>query len=331
MHIDHQMNQICDLPIEIVDIILKYRATLELQDLCKKNMINFEKLCYFLIKYQGVLIGSSATHCFSYNDYNDIDIFIYHNDYKNDPNLIHDIQSTIPLYKMPIFLKRSHNKFGVMDLSILQENVKKNAQKYVDIECTRVMFNGIDWDVPCHNNILEYFEKKITKITYFKDNIINMAYNDDDQELLDYMKIRISKMILPEIITQDEGVRSYYNKLRRYYSEIVMSVKYIGSDADCFYRLPDEYIDSFNNKVIICNMCALYDEITKLNGSDVKIWGKICDEIIKHLENNDPLLDDNLNDIFKKIYNMYLLQYRVLKYMSRGYKFTNLNSFLNNT
>ncbi len=70
-------SQFLNLPPEIQNIILQYRATQILKNICKDYYLNFNKLCEFLKFYDGIITGSCGLACFLPGAvFYDIDIFI---------------------------------------------------------------------------------------------------------------------------------------------------------------------------------------------------------------------------------------------------------------
>lgn len=287
-----------NIPIELNDMVLKGRATLALSTVCQNNNIVFDNLRAFLRKYKGILIGSAASHCFYGNDYNDVDIFIEHHDFKRDAVLVADLKKLILYQAIPRRIVRSHNKLGIIDLSIFKEDVKENSRKYVDIECTRVMFDGDNWEFPDNGGgrgggIFKCLETKETKVLYVKDNLLNIIYSE---MVIDHIKTQVDKMILPMFdissVTTVCGkvCVEYYKKFRNYYSEIRIEPRYIGCDD--YYELPmpkkvlsSEIIENIENRMMIYNMCKVYDEIHKLQNIETEIFSNaVFDILITHTE-----------------------------------------------
>ena len=326
-------------PIELIDMVLMKKATMELEAICIKNDIDFSALCYFLIKYNGVVTGSCAMHCFYDADFNDIDIFIEN----HSTDLYKDLCNMCSSFRIPTVLDKCHYKIGIIDLSIKNEAVKRAVKLYVDIECTSIMFDGTTWYMPWINNIFGHLESRCTKIIYFSTNNFTKLYMNTT---LDNINSYISNMVLPAICDSADLLMSkYYNVFRKYFSEVTIKMDYIegvvkiiyitDTDTDvsdyqkmrmpnrCVIYVPYSYIytvqeaiNNFVNEIIVTNMCNVYNKILEINGSN------------DFIDCADVDLGDAINVKLDKIFNMYKLQYRILKYIARGMIFANLHNFM---
>jgi len=317
---------------DIWDNIMKTIATLRLKDICSQNNLNFKNLCDFLIKYKGVIIGSASLHCFDIECmYNDIDIFIENSNLKDvDCELMFYKcfdKSFSPFVYQGFFTK--HIKYEKVDLSILDENVIQNVKNNVDIECASIMFDGNDWYLPFTGSLVKYFSNKETKLLKYKledyyayeDKLINTSDSLPDNIETFYVAIsnKVNKMSLP-LLTIDGQCKQFYDKYRLCYTELFFSSRYLGTDIIIQCNQNDDIFSEIKIKFIIKNLCSVYNILFKIS-------------LFKGIKINH-FYGDYFDDKTKKSYLVQLFCtykqiYRILKYMARGYKFTNLDTFFN--
>ncbi len=208
------------LPPVLINQIYLYRADLRLKDLCAQYCVDYFKLCDYLKKYKGVLAGSSALSCFIVDQkYNDIDIFILSNGF--DYNEFFELM-TIPSdqinvkksslcnincredapfyhYKFKYPLKQNEKKnesTKIIDLTIIPKNLFNHCfevfEKYSDIECTKIYFDGIKWNFPFDKDFLDF---KICSIENLIDSYFSEIY-DECPQYSDPMEINQMDLML---------------------------------------------------------------------------------------------------------------------------------------
>lgn len=401
------------LDVDIQNEFMKRKATLILQDVCTKLDIEFDKLCDFLIKYEGVVIGSVATHCFDTTcEYNDIDIFIKETDPdgeeistlffnlwkpKEPKKSVKSYGGSWKPYDRPLrkwtlgMLQPGKNHFihKKMDLTMFPTNVIQYIKNSIDIECTKIYFDGINWNVPFTGSILNYFSEKKTQLLTFtignlpyesqdihetititiddnrnitetsrqltnKVNVydifdtrtfdqinaanINVDYSQYSSDVNKYQNDftydnrkrlydKIKSMTLPIIISGPH--KTFYSDLIKYYSSLNITVNNDQNDIVPHYFC--SFIHTKQYELTAFNMCGVYNTIFSQKNHGYLVYHNIfSDNSVGELNEYKKLYDftkEQKEEIIKHIYYIYKLVYRILKYMSRGYTFTNITEF----
>lgn len=174
----------------LFDKIYVERATLFLEDYCKKLELNFDKFNDFLYDNGAILGGSLALSCFDPSFVpNDMDIFVFQNEKKVMNRMykrglldcfenIENISSvSIPLHNIFTINKQipseyiytfSKNGINVIDLVIFNITLEKfiETQNFI---CNRFYWNGCKWNIPVTN-----VEKFIKDKTMDLENLCGM-------------------------------------------------------------------------------------------------------------------------------------------------------------
>jgi hypothetical protein len=258
-------------PNEIVNLVYKYRGIYLLQDKLEEYSLDYKKFCDFLIKYNGFTMGSFTLSCFD-NSFtaNDLDIFVYippREDYrcvyKDFFNVINKTDINIYVEKKPIsnssietdpstYLYRFHALGRKIDITVTN---KKIDEAYVTIQCSHIVFNGIDWKIPntIEKNIQTFLiEKKCLiggnpYLSYFSD-IYDPWHFDTEGSLISYSKLL---NLSEKYDIKDESMKLIYSKLSSYYQHGIVPTDYSGSGFTKYYLGNDNnwYQPSIDNQV----------------------------------------------------------------------------------
>lgn len=163
------------IPLELRNIIYQKRALCNLHDKISQYNLNFNRLCEFLIRFKGVIGGSFALSCFDNTIVaKDLDIFINSkivHKRDNDGNmninikaeffkLVNNQNTFFGVNNMPIsniseksdltnrvikFCGFGESQLNMIDLVMVEGDIEN---RYFDIGCTNILFNGVDWIFP---------------------------------------------------------------------------------------------------------------------------------------------------------------------------------------
>lgn len=256
------------------------------------------------------------------------------------------------LYKIQIFDK-------IIDIIILEPN-QLNIFNYLTINCSNIIFDGTNWNFP--SNIDDIGKFLITKkctigcepySSYFSDIYDPYKYNIYNSliESSSYFTLSRNHSI------SDDLMRNIYEKLVVYYPEsntreyrtecchiakyqILESYDLVEDDfSNNFSDVNDEY--NFNNCGDVESDCDEFNEFDEFDNynlrskNDVDIGfdrSVICPD---NYLNVSSFVFKNFNEsqkmkcsTFIKLYCVYRTWYRILKYISRGYQFTDINQLM---
>lgn len=187
-----------NLPLELRNIIYRKRALCTLYDNITRYNLNFNRLCEFLIRFGGVIGGSFALSCFDNTIIaKDLDIFINSkivHQRDNDGHmcinikaeffkLVNNQNTFFGVNNRPVsntseksditnrvikFCGFGDNQMNMIDLVLVSGDIEN---RYFDIGCTNILFNGIDWIFPTdiETDIEKFIMLKSCSLNPFKN------------------------------------------------------------------------------------------------------------------------------------------------------------------
>lgn len=170
---------------DILDKIYLKRATMLLEDHCKRIGLNFDKFNDYLYNYDAILIGSMALSCFDIKIIpNDMDIFIFpkegreHNKYKWNFHDCFNDKDKVCYQSLPIhniftkddkqtagyrwIFKNKEGDYKLVDL-VLYNITLEEYNRLQTCTLDGFYWNGQEWNVPV-TNITNFFQHKICEI-----------------------------------------------------------------------------------------------------------------------------------------------------------------------
>jgi len=230
-----------DLPKEIRKVIYQKRALCILYDRVTQYNLNFNRLCDFLIRFNGVIAGSFILSCFDNTiKPKDLDIFIkaQNTNIKADffqlidrPNTMFGAKndaldnSSEPSDKTERVIKFCGfgvDQLNMIDLVIVDGDIQRH---HFDIGCSGILFNGIDWIFP------EYIDNDIEKFillkycgmnpfkTYFSEIYDPWKYSTADSMVEDSSRFRLCR----DVSNITPIMRPIYDHFINFYPEEIDS------------------------------------------------------------------------------------------------------------
>lgn len=350
------------IPWELSNKIYKYRAHIILINKLNEYQIDHKKFNKFLRSQNAFVMGSFCLSCFdnTWNG-NDIDIFVAQ---KNSSKYIYkefcktfnktDIDVKIGkhalsnssidndpseyLYKLYVCKK-------TIDIVILKPINQSNISNYLNIECSNIIFDGTDWKFP--TNIDDIGKFLITK----RCAIGNNAYCSYFADIYDPWRNHTFNSLIESSYhftlprkhsITDNMMRNIYEKLVVYYPEVNNS-KY---KTNCCYIVEYHLLDSFdltvNGTVSIgdnntINLNDSYDEIsqnfgnycgTRIDSNNIVNCTEKYLRVASIVSKNFNQPSEMKCSTFVRLYNIYRTWYRILKYISRGYIFVDIDELM---
>lgn len=299
-----------NIPYELQINIYKFRASYELRKICDKYYISFEKLCDFLIKNKGIIVGSCAIHCIDPScSFSDIDICIQHEKVRFPPDYYKEFlsiytidNSEVKINKNPIDNSVSeketdadyHLEFLVnekkIDMTLMPYDPKIVMCEENIFDISNIIFDGRNWNIPFNfNDFMKFLKHKEFKIVNPYSNSIDTIYDpcqyETTNELIESANKKNLIQNLDKII--NHKMKSLYSDLMKYYIK--------KEDELLFEKLSDmvAIYNKITNQTFIPDECIeklLREKIERLKfckfggfgrGKAIEIWDSIEEDAYK--------------------------------------------------
>lgn len=318
-----------DFPLELQNIILQYRATVLLQKICSQYYLDFDKLCDFLKKYQGVITGSCSIACFIPGFlFHDIDIFIlkgndrtikpYHDflpifTLDNTDEVIIDkcpLHDPLLLIEPPIIAFDYKYVYKYRNLQIdmnvyprgTYNHMKELGETNYDLDCCKIMFDGDKWILP-QDNILHFIQSRTCQITLSGVDFFSQIYDGVCSEEYTSKPDDYTQYIITNIIKN--------------YSDLKLTTILQKPVSDDYERIWFWILNVFLDEKIINNYKSLVDD-THHQESLITFLNK-NNKITKKENFLHPVECPYAHAVLSKFL------FRIIKYTLRGFVITNLS------
>lgn len=341
-------SQFLNLPVELQNIILKYRATQILKNICKDYYLDFNKLCEFLKMYNGIITGSCGLACFLPGAvFQDIDIFILRQETKEKPYHhflpVFTLKNTdvIKIDKSPIddpFLnsepkldsfdyKYQYKYYGLtIDMNVYPKgtytHMRQLRETHYDLDCCKIMFDGNEWILP-YTNILPFIQSRECRITLSGKDVFSEIYDPFNIESEDCNREYQDKMDAYTRYIIEKIVKNYYNlKLTA-----ILRKPISGKQEQIWFSILNVFLD----EKIIKNYPLIYGIINGVvNELKKVVVNSSREDLIEILVKRNNTTTQSFPGIQSttSIYARIVLSkflFRIIKYTLKGLHITNLS------
>lgn len=334
-----------DLPAELQNIILKYRATYLLKKICTRYYLDFDKLCDFLKSYKGIITGSCTLACFiPGTSFQDIDIFILRMPEKTTKPFqdffpVFTVENTneIKVDKCPVndtylqdpeiissdykYIYKYRNL--IIDMNVYPQNTYNHMvqlrESQYDLDCCKIMFDGENWSLP-YEDIFSFIHTRECKITLITPEFFSDTYEPFflfDSRAAE-TAIQIKKKTLTDYILK--AITTNYSDLKL----ATVLQKPLSSDLE---RIWVNILATFIDIKLITNYRTVFTVIdtTALTINSL-IDHNIRDQLFQAVtsKEGDEGLVKSIKSIYAKIVLLKFL-FRIIKYTLRGFHIVNLS------
>lgn len=353
------------LPIELLERIYYFRGLFLLKNNIEKYYLDYYKFCEFLVKYNGIIMGSFPLSCFDNTICpNDLDIFICsdsneyfknfikipcanHNDVLVD-TMHMEIFNMVKGENINIYSNKYHAnnlarnkkyKYSfVIENNIIDINVIDQSDKLKmlnnSIECSNIIFDGIQWIFPLNIKYISDFiyNKKCNIGNPYSPCFSDIYVNSVDNEFGLHRSSQYFQISHNINNIGDQKMLKLFKELIDCYPDkdthkYKHNVHYKHYNVNCDNPQLNNII--VNN--VYCNKSDLDEWTSFTKASDSQNDNKAMELYLKVISIIFKIDLQNIihkYDYVENFYYIYRAWYRILKYISRGYIFTDIDTLL---